>query len=199
VDKDSHKVEANPSTADWLPGWWGWDTENYDDPRLKPTGKVTHDTLTKPHDAQVIAEFKSQSSGMNHAFPLSAPFQKAIGWSPVPSLDTQATYWIRVDRIHQCMDVILIVHADAYPNCEAFIVDQKKKRVFLGTHVRLSGPVAALSEGAHHRIAFANALRIELDEDGNFGERLWVFAHVLGGPPSEREWYAMRAIDEHCL
>jgi hypothetical protein len=45
---------------------------------------------------------------------------------------------------------------------------------------------------------WANAIRIELTPDGNFGERLWVFAEVLGGPPSLHDDYPTNKYKEVC-
>ena len=39
------------------------------------------------------------------------------------------------------------------------------------------------------RLMCATAIRIELDLNGNFKDKLWVFAQTLGGPPDLRDVY----------
>lgn len=66
----------------------------------------------------------------------------------------------------------------------------------MGTHVRIGTPATHLGGGAHGRLMWANAIRVELDNQGNFGGRLWVFARGLGGPPSARDTHPILEVGE---
>ena len=115
----------------------------------------------------------------------------------MPTLDVFSEIFIRVERISLYMDIVTLVHGDGFPNCEGFIQDAQGNKLFLGTHVRIGLPVTHLA-GENHRLMWANAIRVEIDENGNFGERLWVFAHVLGGPPAKRDEYPVSSLTEFC-
>ena len=52
-----------------------------------------------------------------------------------------------------------------------------------------SGFPATHLPGEQKRLMWANAIRVEITPDGNFGEKLWVFSEVIGGSPTLRDDY----------
>ena len=93
------------------------------------------------------------------------------------------------------MDIVSLVYGDGFPNCEAFIEDSIGNKVFLGSHVRIGMPSTHLF-GTNHRLFWANAIRIRVDNQGNFLTQLGLFSRVSGGPPSLREKHPILTIDE---
>ena len=64
-------------------------------------------------------------------------------------------------------------------------------------HVRIGFPATHLP-GEQKRLMWANAIRVEITPDGNFGEKLWVFGEVIGGPPTLRDDYPNNKLIENC-
>ena len=61
-----------------------------------------------------------------------------------------------------------------------------------------SGFPATHLPGEQKRLMWANAIRVEITPDGNFGEKLCVFNEVIGGPPTLRDDYPTRKSIETC-
>ncbi len=194
------KQESNPSDS----GPWPWSMagskEDYKKKEYKPSGTLEATKVNIPHNGQKEVEVRSWYGGENHAFLFSRTIhgltegakslvsKDAKGWTPVPVLDARAELSIKVERIALYMDILSLVYGDGFPNCEAFIKDSAGNKVFLGTHVRIGAPATHLA-GDNKRLMYANAIRVEIDRNGNFGEQVWVFAQVVGGPPALREEY----------
>ncbi len=196
-DKDTDlKQESNPSA----PGPDAWSIfgkeEPYEQKEYKPQGTLIATNVNVPHGGQKEVAVRSWYGGENHAFITSRTFQKT-GWTPVPTLDVHAELYVKVERIALYMDILSLVYGDGFPNSEAFIKDNAGNKVFLGTHVRIGVPATHLA-GDQKRLMWANAIRVAIDPDGNFGEQLWVFGQVLGGPPDLRDEYVTLGDAEVC-
>lgn len=63
--------------------------------------------------------------------------------------------------------------------------------------MRIGFPATHLA-GEQKRLMWANAIRVEITPDGNFGEKLWVFGEVIGGPPTLRDDYPASKFIEKC-
>jgi hypothetical protein len=198
VKSSALETESNTSA----PGPWLWSVmghkETYKSKNLKPRGKLEVTHALVPHGAQKELGLKSWYGGENHAFIGSSTMQKKADTTYVPTLDVFAEMFIRVERIQLYMDIYSLVYGDGFPNGEGFITDQKGQHVMLGTHVRIGAPATHLW-GKGDRLMWANALRIEIDAEGNFGEKLWVFAQALGGPAQLRDEYFTSKSGEHCV
>jgi hypothetical protein len=182
------------------PGIWSifsWGGQDYEKAKYKPRGTLNSTEVEVPHDAQKIVRIKSHLAGENHAFLTSELQQNVAGKTIVPTLDAWSEVFIRVERVKKYIDISSITYGDGFPNCESFIVDSTGKELFLGSHVRIGYPATHLWF-EKERLIWSNAIRIEIDENGNFGERLWVFAQVLGGPPNLRDEYPATASFEIC-
>lgn len=192
------ETKSNPSAPG--PGLWSvmGHEEKYEDRELGPRGKLELTHARIPHGGQKELTLKSWYGGENHAFLGSVTTQKVTGTTHVPTLDVHSELFIRVERVQLYMDVYSLVYGDGFPNTEGFITDAKGQHVVLGNHVRIGVPATHLW-GDGDRLMWANAIRIEIDPQGNFGERLWVFAQVLGGPPVLRDEYSTGKYAERCV
>jgi hypothetical protein len=182
------------------PGAWritSINGEQYDDKKYKPRGTVKLHEINVPHGGQKIIRIASHLSGENHAFITSTAQQTIFGTTAVPTLDAFNELFIRIERVTLYMDIVSLCYGDGFPNCESYIKDATGTKLFLGTHVRIGYPATHLWN-EQQRLIWANVIRVEIDKDGNFGNRLWVFAQVLGGPPELRDEYPTLAIDELC-
>jgi hypothetical protein len=150
-----------------------------------------------PHGGQKEVQIDAWYGGENHAFALSSWVQEHTDWTFVPTLDVFSELFIRVERVSGYMDIVTLVNGDGFPNCEGFIKDAAGNKLFLGTHVRIGTPATHLA-GENHRFMWGNAIRVKIDAEGNFGDTLWVFAHVLGGPPEHRDDYPTNGHQEFC-
>ena len=182
------------------PGLWkvfSWGGENYSDPKHKPRGKLQVTTVAEPHGGQKIIEMKSHYAGENHAFLSSKTQQSLFGGTIVPTLDVFSELFIRVERFSLYMDIVSLTYGDGFPNAESFIKDPAGNKLFLGTHVRIGFPATHLAS-EQKRLMWANAIRVEITPEGNFGEKLWVFGEVIGGPPTLRDDYPASKSIEKC-
>lgn len=170
--------------------------ESYENKELKPRKKLEVLHANSPHDGQRVLRLKSWYGGENHAFRGSVTMQENTGVTHVPTLDVFGELFICIERVQGYMDICSLVYGDGFPNSEAFITDPSGKHLMLGTHVRIGAPATHLW-GASQRLMWANALRVQIDTQGNFGERLWVFAQALGGPPSLRDDYPTNPAHEY--
>jgi hypothetical protein len=194
------RLETQSNFSDSGPGLWkffSWSGESYKDSRYKPRGLLTSSEVASPHDAQKIVRIKSYLAGENHAFLSSELQQKVSGKTIVPTLNASSELFIRIERVQKYIDIASITYGDGFPNCESFIIDPAGKELFLGSHVRIGYPATHLW-GENERFIWSNAIRIEIDESGNFGERLWIFAQVLGGSPNLRDQYPIIDSGEVC-
>lgn len=191
-------AESNPSSPG--PGAWTvfGHTESYESKKLKPNKKLEVLHSEVPHGAQKEITLKSWYGGENHAFFGSVSMQKILGTTIVPTLDVTSELTIRVERVQRYMDIQSLVYGDGFPNTEAYIADAKGTKLFLGSHVRIGFPATHLwADGK--RLMWASAIRVEIDEDGNFADKLWVFTRVLGGPPDLRDEYDTTDAVEKCV
>jgi hypothetical protein len=191
------KQESNTSKGG--PGLWGaaGGEEPYDELEHKPRGKLEASQVSFPHGGQKVVEFKSWYGGENHAFRLSSAAQAVTGMTFVPTLDAFQDLFIRIERINLYMDIVSVGYGDGFPNCEAFIKDAAGNKLMLGTHVRYGVPVTHLA-GEQKRFMWGNAIRVQIDAEGNFGDKLWVFGQTLGGPTDVRDDYVYIASGEVC-
>jgi hypothetical protein len=171
--------------------------ESYFSENLKPRGTLKAKTVDTPHGAQKVVRLLSHYGGENHAFATSEFQQKYLKTTIVPTLDVFSELFVRVERISLYMDIVSLTYGDGFPNCESFIKDAAGNKLFLGTHVRIGYPATHLW-GEQQRLMWANAIRIEIDKDGNFGEKLWIFGQVVGGPPNLRNKYPTTGGDQVC-
>ena len=194
-----HEVESNFSDSG--PGIWSpfsWNGENYTNLDYKPRGKIQAKSVEVPHAGQKTVRISSHLAGENHAFLTSTTQQDILGTTVVPTLDAYSDLFIRVERVEGYMDIFSLTYGDGFPNCESFLKDSTGNHLFLGTRVRIGYPATHLWKDKNNRLIWANAIRIEIDKDGNFGEKLWVFAQALGGSPYSREKYPVNSLDEFC-
>jgi hypothetical protein len=199
VNDSTAALRQESNTSGPGPGAWSalGHEEPYTDKKHKPRGKLAANIVSVPHGGQKEVGMRAWYGGENHAFILSSFINDHTGWTFVPTLDVFSELFIRVERVSLYMDIISLVNGDGFPNGEGFIQDAQGNKLFLGTHVRIGLPATHLA-GENHRLMWANAIRVEIDEAGNFGDRLWVFAHVLGGPPAHREDYPTDGDAELC-
>ncbi|UXY16951.1 hypothetical protein N8I74_08055 [Chitiniphilus purpureus] len=196
----SANLTADSNMSKPGPGrFWGLfgHEEKYDDPKKKPRAKLEVISVTTPHSGQKHLKTRSWYGGENHAFRGSSTVNDKTGWTFVPTLDAWLELDIRVERVALYMDITVQVRGDGFPNCEAFIQDAAGKKLFLGTHVRIGVPATHLA-GDSQRLMWLKSFRVEIDVEGNFGERLWVFNTLVGGPPKERDKYPTTSIMEIC-
>ena len=182
------KLKAASNTSKAGPGAWAifGHTEDYTDPELQPksTLKATH--VLEPHAGQKTIILTSWYGGINHAFgPIKSTSFTSIA---VPVLDVNSMLFVKVERIQRYMDIAYLISGDGFPNCEAFIKDPAGNKLFLGRHIRIGTPDSHLWNN-NTRLMSACAVRIELDVNGNFSDKLWVFTQTLGGPPDLRDKY----------
>lgn len=199
--KEETELKTESNFSDSGPGLWSllaWGKEEYKKPEFKPRGTLETLQAEAPHGGQKIVRLRSHLAGENHAFITSETQQRISGHTVVPTLDAFHDLMIRVERVQLYMDIVSISYGDGFPNCESFIKDPAGNQLFLGSHVRIGYPSTHLW-GEQKRLIWANALRVEIDADGNFGDKLWVFAQVLGGPPDLRDEYPTSAEAEVCL
>jgi hypothetical protein len=191
------RTESNPSSGG--PSLWGFfgGTEPYEDADYKPRGTLIVEQATEPHGGQKILKIKTWYGGENHAFRTSKFQEWVFGGTSVPTLDVSNELFIRIERVSLYMDIVSLTYGDGFPNAESFIKDPAGNKLMLGTHVRIGFPATHLWN-KNQRLMWANAVRVELTPDGNFGEKLWVFARVLGGPPNLRDDYPTGKYKEVC-
>lgn len=190
-------TESNPSAPG--PGAWGalGHTEPYKDRRFKPRGSLQITSVTEPHGSHKIFRLKSYYGGENHAFLSSETLQKVFGGTVVPTLDVFNELFVRIERIRGYMDIISLTYGDGFPNCESFIKDPAGNVLMLGTHVRIGFPATHLWN-KNQRLMWANAIRVRLDDQGNFGNDVWVFTQALSGSPELRDEYPTNKYGEVC-
>lgn len=198
-DKNS-KLKVGSNTSAPGPGLWGLlgHEERYDDEALKPKGTLQATVAQALHAGQKHVALSAWYGGENHAFISSTSQQKLTGHSIVPTLDVFSSFIFRLERVQHYMDIAVLVDGDGFPNTESFIKDPAGSTLFLGRHVRIGIPATHLF-GKNHRFMWAYAIRIEMDTQGNFGEKLWVFAKAFGGPPNLRDEYPATGGGERCV
>jgi hypothetical protein len=189
--------ESNPSKGG--PGLWGaaGGEDRYLKKEHKPRGRLEASQVNIPHGGQKEVEYKSWYGGENHAFRMSSAAQATTGMTFVPTLDAFQDLFIRIERVDLYMDIVSVGYGDGFPNCEAFIKDAAGNKLMLGTHVRYGVPVTHLA-GEQKRFMWGNAIRVQIDAEGNFGDKLWVFGQALGGPTGLRDDYVYLASGEVC-
>ena len=203
-DFSAENSPAKPATESNFsgggPGFWAffsWGGEEYKDREHKPRGKLQVTSATEPHGGHKIIQTKSHYAGENHAFLSSKTQQSIFGGTIVPTLDVFNELFIRVERVNLYMDIISFTYGDGFPNAESFIKDPIGNKLFLGSHVRIGFPATHLA-GEQKRLMWANAMRVEITPEGNFGEKLWVFSEVIGGPDTLRDDYPASKSVEKC-
>ena len=192
------ETESNFSdSGPWLWGVFSAGGERYDDPKYKPRGKLQLTAAEEPHGGQKVIRMKSHYAGENHAFITSKAQETLFGGTIVPTLDVFSELFVRVERVSLYMDIISLTYGDGFPNAESFIKDPVGNKLFLGTHVRIGFPATHLA-GEQKRLMWANVIRVEITPEGNFGDKLWVFGEVIGGPPTLRDDYPASKSIEKC-
>jgi hypothetical protein len=93
------------------------------------------------------------------------------------------------------MDIVSLCYGDGFPNCESYIKDAAGTSLFLGTHVRIGYPATHLFD-VTNRLIWANAIRVQIEKNGNFDSETLVFAQVLGAAPELRDEYPANRFDE---
>jgi hypothetical protein len=192
------KSETESNYSGPGPGIWrilSLNGQEYKEKKYKPRGTVKFQQIDVPHGGQKIIRIESHLSGENHAFLGSASQQTIFGATVVPTLDVFNQLFVRVERLALYMDIVSLCYGDGFPNCESYVKDAAGTRLFLGTHVRIGYPASFLYN-ENKRLIWANAIRIEIDKNGNFGSEMWVFAQVLGGPDELRDEYPANPFDE---
>lgn len=72
-----------------------------------------------------------------------------------------------IARIYGELPYFFCISGDAFPNCEAFVVDGKGQSVFLGIHVRKGSAPTSLMLNTNFPM-IACAIRLSIDNQGNF-------------------------------
>ncbi|MEC5164262.1 MULTISPECIES: hypothetical protein [unclassified Janthinobacterium] len=193
-------LETESNFSDSGPSGWkilSYDGEKYENKAYKPRGTLNAAQVETPHGGQKIVRLVSHMAGENHAFLTSTVQQRVFNTTAVPTLDAFSEVFIRLERVELYMDIVSFTYGDGFPNCESFIKDSSGNKLFLGSHVRIGYPATHLWR-EQKRLIWGNAIRIEIDKDGNFGDKLWIFSQILGGPPDLRDEYPMIGDDEVC-
>jgi hypothetical protein len=190
-ETESNFSQGGPS------GWriFGIFRQEYKDDRHKPHGTVKFQAIAAPHGGQKIIRVKAQFEGENHAFISSTLQQDNFGATIIPTLDISNDIFIRIERVKLYMDIVSLCYGDGFPNCESYIKDAAGTSLFLGTHVRIGYPPTHLYD-VTNRLIWANAIRVQIDKNGNFGSEMWVFSQVLGAAPELRDEYPGTRIEE---
>ncbi|MBL1417199.1 MAG: hypothetical protein COB27_010015 [Moritella sp.] len=157
----AHVTRSDPSKAPWSN-----ESREYDGV-LAPKGSVNATFVKGAPNGVSHFTIKGKYGGVNHAMPGSPFLQKKIGVSYVPTLDVNYQIKISLDRTKRHVDIVIYVSGDAFPNCEAFVVDSKGHSVFLGVHVRKGAAPVSLSLNLNYPM-IACAVRLPIDSDGNF-------------------------------
>lgn len=153
------QTESNDS------GLAGGDHTHYDG-ALKPKGGSWPVVRTEK-GAVTTVWVDGGYAGENHAFPLSAMSKKLTGMTFVPSLDVSYNITMTIDRVAKHLDVVTYITGDGFPNCEALISDASGKTIFLGVHVRKGAATFSLFGDKKYPM-IASAIRLKIDEEGNF-------------------------------
>lgn len=164
IDTATAKV-LNLETESNTSGRTGKEKISYDGV-LKPRGG-TWPVVRKEGSQVVTLSFEGGFAGENHAVIFSARLKKLFGGTPVPSLNVDYSIIMTVDRISKHLDIVTYAKGDAFPNCEAFIVDPKGVAVFLGVHVRFGAAITSLPFDKKQPM-IASAIRVGIDDYGNF-------------------------------
>lgn len=199
-DPDKYLLVTESNRSDSGPGLWKYLSEkgeNYENKAYKPRGSLHITELKNPHPGQKSIRLISHLAGENHAFRTSTMQQDFFKKTAVPTLDAYNELFIRIERVQSYIDILSLTYGDGFPNCESFIMDGAGGKLFLGSHVRIGFPSTHLWN-ENKRLIWANAIRIEIDKDGNFLDKLWIFSQVLGGPPSLRDDYPVSVKSEVC-
>ena len=181
------KTESNFSDSG--PKGWGifsFSGETYKNKDYKPRGNVKVMMVNAINPCQKSMRAVSHFAGENHAFISSETQQDITGTTVVPTLDAFNDIFLRVERVQSYIDIMSVCYGDGFPNCESYIQDEAGKRIFLGTHVRIGYPSTHLWV-ENDRFIWGTAIRVEIDKAGNFGEKIWVFAQLVSGPPTKRD------------
>jgi hypothetical protein len=189
--------ESNPSEGG--PGLWSLfgGEEPYEAVEYKPRGTLNATKVSAPHGGQKEIDLLAWYGGENHAFRLSRTTEGITGGTFVPTLDVFSELFVRVERVNLYMDIVSLAYGDGFPNSESFIKDAAGNKLLLGTHIRIGTPISHLG-GLNKRFMWGSAIRVEIDAQGNFGSKLWVFGQVLGGPPTLRDEHVANKLGEVC-
>ena len=161
------------------------------DAELKPKGG-SWPSIKMEKGAVTTVWVEGGYAGENHAFPMSAMTKKLTGLTFVPSLDVSYKIIMTLDRVAKHLDVVTYISGDGFPNCEAFISDPTGKSIFLGVHVR-KGAAAVSLFGDKKYPMISSAIRIEVDDEGNFKDQL---GNEMRRRKLKKEQLEMRPITE---
>ena len=161
------------------------------DAELKPKGG-SWPSIKSEKGAVTTVWVDGGYAGENHAFPFSAETKKLTGMTFVPSLDVSYKVIMTLDRVAKHLDVVTYITGDGFPNCEAFITDASGQSVFLGVHVRKAAALVALFGDKKYPM-ISSAIRIEVDEEGNFKGTL---GNEMRRRKLKKEALEMRPIEE---
>lgn len=171
---------------------WSNQPRTYEEHALKPREKTGPRSIKFNATHIRTIHFETGYAGENHAMPYSPEIQRSTGKTYVPSLDLRIQAWVTVDLVSKHMDIVTYVTGDGFPNCEAILFDAKGQAIFLGIHVRKGAAPVTLSLNADYPM-IASALRIPLDNEGNFkmGDMIQEYIHKSPGQSISvwNEWH----------
>jgi len=141
--------------------------------RSIPEAKVVRSDLLLDQPCRKSATIITHHFGVNLAVLPSASIASEL----VPDLDVFARVSFDVNRKARTLDIETTVFGDGFPNCEVFLEDAAKTRVFLGVSTRRGYPIGSLTQlfswdrpstlsGIHTKLMFKSQLRFALDESG---------------------------------
>lgn len=154
-------TRSDPSKAPW-----SYKRRTYEG-ELAPKGVIMPviSRLVRGHISTY--RLKGRYGGVNHAMPGSPTLQKNLGASYVPTLDVDYELWMDLDPKNMHVDIVIYVKGDGFPNCEAFVVDESGRAVFLGVHVRKGAAPVSLALNLGYPM-IAAAVRLPINSSGHF-------------------------------
>ncbi len=155
----------------------GWHQE-YQEQRVQPKGTATYQGT--PHTPGAIQHITvtTHHGGQNFAMPeMNATNQRErndayqASKTVVPVLDVFGKLDIVFDPAHKIMKINYVMTGDGFPDCEAFLIDEHDKSVFLATHIRYGSATGQLWGEKHLPMAETN-IDVEMKEDYSFGDHV---------------------------
>jgi len=154
-------TQSDPSKAVWskMP-------ETYSAEDIKPPS-IQYQFPVKRFQNVYQSRIKGKYWGENFAMPLSKEMKEHLGLTYVPSLDVNYLIIVDANPKGHYIDIVTYIKGDAFPNTEAFIVDQAGTALFLGVHVRKGAAPISLALNSDYPM-IASAIRVTVNTEGNF-------------------------------
>lgn len=136
--------------------------------RMTPEAKLVRRDVLLNQPCHKSVTVITHHFGFNTAVPMT----HGMAGAAVPDLDVFAKINFDIDKDEGVLGIDATIFGDQFPNCEAFIVDGRGTKVFLGASVRIGYPVnwhgGSTLRGVKTLPMFFSDLEIKLDASGNF-------------------------------